>query len=114
MKRLIDADSLLEKLKNYLLPHEYTELDEVRNAFVMNCMEEVELAPIINRWISVNEELPDKEGYYLVSLKHTESDSTDVDLLHYDDEDGFWFHDEMQKIYWKVTAWKLVPESYNQ
>ena len=65
--RLIDADLLKERLSGYLVKREFTELDEVRNAFVLNCIEETELSPTVNEWIPCSERLPvefeTRDGY---------------------------------------------------
>lgn len=123
--RLIDADVLLEKLKGYLLKNEYTESDEVRNAFVMNCIEEVELATTVDEWIPCSERLPEENGHYLVTY-HCKSYGNYLPL--FDDiyvrkmrfQNGKWMFprnidkEAQADEYQEVIAWQPLPQPYKE
>ena len=67
-------------------------------------------------WIPVSERLPEEGGEFLVSRYSQILDSYGVEILWYDDHNGFHFYDsEWGDIPMEgVTAWAMLPEPYKE
>lgn len=69
--RPIDADVLKEIIGK--CPENWTNSPEEIEAFNMwhRIMDDIDSTPTVNDWISVQDKLPEKSGWYLVSLVNT-------------------------------------------
>lgn len=67
-------------------------------------------------WIPVSDWLPEESGAFLVSLYSQILDSYDVEMLYYDDKNGFHFYDsEYGDVPVRsVIAWAPLPEPYKE
>lgn len=115
--RLIDADvgdiisrkAAIDRLNNKLLEPQYQHNGE--DWYVgMSCAESEmwELPPvqIEPQWIPVNERLPDKDGFYLVTVNYG-----GVAWVH----ESYFMQCNSRDVHWDysdVTAWMPMPEHY--
>lgn len=69
--RLIDADTLKEIIGE--CPENWTNSPEEIEAFDMwhRIMDDIDSTPTVNNWVSVKDRMPEKSGWYLVSLINT-------------------------------------------
>lgn len=94
MSRLIDADALINDIDGDLL-------DGIAE---QRAIEKIENAPTIGAWIDVKNELPEKDGDYLIF-------NTDgaVWIYWYDEEYKEWYDDNGYQTE-SVTHWMPLPE----
>lgn len=107
MKRLIDVDICIEKIKN--LPITYDA------ETVQRCIEVLSNAPTVEavpQWIPVSERLPDRIGRYLVYS--TTIPMWEHFILNYDPEYKQWFWDgfRSEDCDINVLAWMPLPRHY--
>ena len=74
---------------------------------------DIELADVqpVDRWISVDEALPEKDGYYLVVTQGIHNPTIDIaGFWHYAE----WVQKEIRENYWnkydKVLYWQPLPD----
>ena len=115
MRRLIDADALAELLKREAEHHEADGLLE-RSYGVLDAYMDVLQAPTVHpeppkmgKWIPCKKKLPEKYGFYLVSLNNGTTDFCLWNAMEFGWESSGIFSkcDE-------VTAWMPLPEPYNE
>ena len=109
--RLIDADALIESIRELLL-----EPDSAQYMWSSDVLGKVKDAPTVGGWISVKDRLPEKSGWYLVSLVNTRTGhrwevpvSADYshgkwDYAYLGEEDATWMLNNT------VTHWMPLPE----
>lgn len=72
------------------------------------------------RWIPVTERLPEKEGFYLVTLEHKYGDETNIRFFKNYETNIRFFKCESGERYWSkwgnetITAWMPLPEPYKE
>jgi len=64
----------------------------------------------VSEWISVEDRLPEKHDYYLVSHMHEIGGRVNVDKLIYSDSHGGWVSLYGARYGGIVTHWMPVPE----
>lgn len=132
MGRLIDADALLDIVKN-----KYSDIVAGRypfNIVAYDMAKLVEDAPTVDRWIPCSERLPEEHDSIFAKVKNTnkwnnamfEKISDDVNVtVEYEDGtcitktshtlDGKWKIEQELKLYNpKVIAWMPLPEAYKE
>lgn len=79
-------------------------------AIKKDLMDDIEAIPPAQQWIPVSERLPEKEGYYLLTVESLIAEAGSVVISRpYNGRGGFC------DVYWNnVVAWMPLPEPYKE
>lgn len=103
--RLIDADALIEKMKDCGFS---TAQELMANAFCFAALKSESLAPTIGGWISTKDGLPSRNKVCLITLKTSEG--TPQVMEAYLDYGGTWWRGSVSLINEYVTHWMPLPK----
>ena len=120
MGRLIDADSLIERIrKNDDLPWNLDKLSQIAFESCIKAQPTVEIpfAYVANKWIPCSEKLQDRNDSYLVTIcNYDETASINYRSVDHGNSDGSFLHCGTKKPRTKrgeyIVAWMPLPEPY--
>lgn len=110
---LIDRNYLIKKFEDTGQPA-VSEMGKGYDLGIAAALRVVKSAPAVNRWISVEDALPEKDKSYITYAETTKycnhneiPEDSRINVLYFDGED--WYDGEC--IYYNVLHWMTLPES---
>ena len=79
----------------------------------------IDMIPSAQQWIPCQEQLPDKDGFYIITIQNKDANSNDTGhtfFAHYSigTNWSFDFFSEFINCFYEVTAWMPLPDSYEE
>ena len=102
MGRTLDEDDVLKEIDRWI-----GYLDEDMITRIKIGIKKLPSAQPEQRWISVSERLPDKEGNYLMTAQPTYNHAKDIRIAHWS---GRW----VGYVKSEIIAWMPLPEPYTE
>jgi hypothetical protein len=110
--RLIDADALLKYMCGACLNPEAQCIQT--ECYLYREKKRIEAAPAVNRWIPVEDALPEKDKSYITYAETTKycnhneiPEELRINILYFNGEE--WYDEEC--IYYNVTHWMPLPST---
>jgi len=112
MAELIDRDAVAYKLKSCITIPADSEWDSGYNTAMAEAKQYIQNAPAVNRWISVEDALPEI-GYNVLVTRQTESNARYIRIASRQDDCWIDSTDEYGKPNpHPVIAWMPMPDAY--
>lgn len=114
MNKLIDK--IVERLSDFgfwkeVMIYDFTHRERVILCKTIDIVKE-EAKAYNNGWIPCSERLPEKDGYYLVTLYSNYYKQYEVDALSYNKKYGEWNDSEDRNYADEVIAWQPLPAPF--
>ena len=102
----IDRQAAIDALEHRLAEPYYQHNGEDWYTGIISAQFVIEELPSVQRWIPVNERLPEEDGFYLVTVNYG-----DVAWVH----ESYFMQCNSRGVHWDysdITAWMPMPEHY--